>query len=117
MQHINIILEQTKPYILLGVMMFTFSEKTPTVSSAHTDTSYGLTLLLLYLFCDSFTSQWQSRVYKSYGIDQYQMMLGMYGWTCYGYHHYSAYTMIYTCMHIHINMHIYPYLYLYTATT
>lgn len=65
-----------RPFVRLGVMLFTFSEKTPSASSAHADTSYGLSLLLLYLFCDSFTSQWQSRVYKSYGIDQYQMMLG-----------------------------------------
>lgn len=42
---------------------------------------YGITLLGVYLLCDSFTSQWQSRVYKSYGIDQYQMMLGVNVWS------------------------------------
>jgi adenosine 3'-phospho 5'-phosphosulfate transporter B2 len=42
---------------------------------------YGVMLLGLYLLCDSFTSQWQSRVFKSYGIDQYQMMLGVNVWS------------------------------------
>lgn len=41
----------------------------------------GVALLGLYLLCDSFTSQWQSRVFKSYGIDQYQMMLGVNLWS------------------------------------
>lgn len=54
-------------------------------SSAHgaerTDSYVGIGLLLSYLFCDSFTSQWQSRVYKKHGIDQYQMMLGVNFWS------------------------------------
>ena len=29
------------------------------------------------MFCDSFTSQWQDRVYKTYRVDQYQMMFGV----------------------------------------
>lgn len=45
------------------------------------DTSYGVMLLAVYLLCDSFTSQWQSKVYKKYGIDQYQMMLGVNVWS------------------------------------
>lgn len=70
-----------------GVAMFTFSEKSKAAmgghhhSGQHSDTSYGLILLALYLTCDSFTSQWQSRVYKTYSVDQYQMMLGVNIWS------------------------------------
>jgi adenosine 3'-phospho 5'-phosphosulfate transporter B2 len=42
---------------------------------------YGVSLLCCYLLCDSFTSQYQSRVYKEYQIDQYQMMLGVNIWS------------------------------------
>lgn len=37
--------------------------------------------MTLYLFCDSFTSQWQARVYKQFNIDPYQMMLGVNIWS------------------------------------
>jgi adenosine 3'-phospho 5'-phosphosulfate transporter B2 len=49
--------------------------------SGADDTSYGLTLLACYLLCDSFTSQWQTKVYKQFSIDQYQMMLGVNIWS------------------------------------
>ena len=65
--------------------MFTFAEKGASFSQSSSekkDTLFGITLLLAYLFCDSFTSQWQSRVYKRFGIDQYQMMLGINVWSC-----------------------------------
>jgi adenosine 3'-phospho 5'-phosphosulfate transporter B2 len=67
--------------ITFGVAMFTFSEKKSALSDDRHDTSYGVGLLALYLLCDSFTSQWQSKVYKQYGIDQYQMMLGVNIWS------------------------------------
>jgi adenosine 3'-phospho 5'-phosphosulfate transporter B2 len=68
--------------ITLGVFMFTMSEKSSSHGGHdHADTSFGIGLLLLYLFCDSFTSQWQSRVFKQYNIDQYQMMLGVNIWS------------------------------------
>ena len=70
--------------ITIGVGLFTVAERTtPSVrpSPAH-DTIYGIFLLLTYLICDSFTSQWQSRVLKKYQIDQYQMMLGINIWSC-----------------------------------
>lgn len=68
--------------ITLGVTAFTFSEKSaPDALADHSDTGLGLSLLALYLLCDSFTSQWQSRVYKQYNIDQYQMMLGVNIWS------------------------------------
>ncbi|KAJ1402816.1 UAA transporter, partial [Ochromonadaceae sp. CCMP2298] len=66
--------------ITLGVTMFSISERnSPT--EPHDDSSYGFMLLALYLACDSFTSQWQSRVYKQYHVDQYQMMLGVNVWS------------------------------------
>ena len=68
--------------ITAGVAMFTFSEKSGRHhGEEHADSAYGLTLLAFYLFCDSFTSQWQSRVYKQFNIDQYQMMLGVNIWS------------------------------------
>jgi solute carrier family 35 (adenosine 3'-phospho 5'-phosphosulfate transporter), member B2 len=66
--------------ITMGVALFTFSEKTPS-HDERTDSAYGLTLLGLYLLCDSFTSQWQSRVFKQFNINQYQMMLGVNIWS------------------------------------
>jgi len=68
--------------ITTGVAVFTFSTQNPHGdSSEREDTFYGISLLALYLLCDSFTSQWQSRVYKQYQIDQYQMMLGANVWS------------------------------------
>ena len=67
--------------ITTGVAMFTFAEKASSTGSEREDTMYGASLLMLYLFCDSFTSQWQSRVFKQYGVDQYQMMLGVNTWS------------------------------------
>lgn len=40
----------------------------------------GLFILILFITSDSFTSQWQSRIYTNYGrenVDSYQMMLGV----------------------------------------
>lgn len=73
--------------ITIGVSMFTYSEggskKSP---RGHVEADddfwyYGITLLALYLFCDSFTSQWQSRLFKRFSMDQYQMMLGVNIWS------------------------------------
>lgn len=66
--------------ITIGVTLFTLTEKTgPAIQ--REDTAWGFALLALYLSCDSFTSQWQSKVYKQYSIDQYQMMLGVNVWS------------------------------------
>lgn len=47
--------------------------------SKHTPitTITGLFLLCLYMIFDSFTSNWQSEVFKSYGITSLQMMAGV----------------------------------------
>ena len=63
--------------------MFTFSEKSSQMQSdrQREDTAFGMMLLATYLTCDSFTSQWQSKVFKQHGVDQYQMMLGVNIWS------------------------------------
>lgn len=64
--------------ITVGVAVFSVASK---VSNRDTSTDvYGLVFLLLYICFDSFTSQWQDRVYSTYGrenVDPYQMMLGV----------------------------------------
>ena len=67
--------------ITAGVALFTISEKTSKIDTSRVDTYYGASLLALYLVCDSFTSQWQSKVFKKFSIDQYQMMLGVNIWS------------------------------------
>jgi solute carrier family 35 (adenosine 3'-phospho 5'-phosphosulfate transporter), member B2 len=65
--------------IAAGVALFTFAEKSSSGDAAN-DTFFGAFLLATYLLADSFTSQWQSKVFKSYEIDQFQMMLGTNIW-------------------------------------
>jgi solute carrier family 35 (adenosine 3'-phospho 5'-phosphosulfate transporter), member B2 len=64
--------------ITIGVAIFSIMSKSPD-SDKHTEV-LGLVFLLCYIFFDSFTSQWQDRVYQDYGrpnVDPYQMMLGV----------------------------------------
>jgi len=64
--------------ITAGVAIFSIASKEP---KGDSDTSFaGLMFLCLYIFFDSFTSQWQDKVYHKYGranVDPYQMMLGV----------------------------------------
>jgi solute carrier family 35 (adenosine 3'-phospho 5'-phosphosulfate transporter), member B2 len=64
--------------ITVGVAVFSVASKS---SGSDTTTEIkGLLFMLCYVCSDSFTSQWQSRLYQNYGkksIDQYQMMLGV----------------------------------------
>jgi solute carrier family 35 (adenosine 3'-phospho 5'-phosphosulfate transporter), member B2 len=64
--------------ITVGVAIFSIMSKG---SQSDTQTELlGLVFLLSYVFFDSFTSQWQDRVYNEYGrpnVDPYQMMLGV----------------------------------------
>jgi len=64
--------------ITIGVAIFSMYSKTPN-SDAKTEV-IGLLFMCSYIFFDSFTSQWQDRVYNEYGranVDAYQMMLGV----------------------------------------
>jgi len=64
--------------ITFGVAIFSVLSK-----SSDKDTStevIGLIFLVMYICFDSFTSQWQDKVYTQYGrpnVDAYQMMLGV----------------------------------------
>jgi solute carrier family 35 (adenosine 3'-phospho 5'-phosphosulfate transporter), member B2 len=64
--------------ITTGVAIFSVASK-----SSNKDTStelIGLIFLLMYISFDSFTSQWQDKIYVQYGrpnVDPYQMMLGV----------------------------------------
>jgi adenosine 3'-phospho 5'-phosphosulfate transporter B2 len=65
-------------FITLGVVIFSIASKS---SSSDADTEIlGLAFLLMYISFDSFTAQWQDKVYVQYGrpnVDPYQMMLGV----------------------------------------
>ena len=64
--------------ITLGVAIFSVMSKSSN-SEASTEL-IGLVFMISYIFFDSFTSQWQDRVYQEYGrpnVDPYQMMLGV----------------------------------------
>ncbi|CAB9512440.1 Adenosine 3'-phospho 5'-phosphosulfate transporter 1 [Seminavis robusta] len=64
--------------ITVGVAIFSIMSKS---SDSDKNTELiGLVFLLCYISFDSFTSQWQDRVYTEYGranVDPYQMMLGV----------------------------------------
>jgi len=62
--------------IVIGISMFMLGEKKPPDES-KSDSFYGLFLLALYLCCDSFTGQWQSKIYKQHKVDQYHMMFAV----------------------------------------
>lgn len=64
--------------ITFGVAIFSVASKS---SNRDTNTELiGLVFLLMYICFDSFTSQWQDKIYVQYGkanVDPYQMMLGV----------------------------------------
>ena len=64
--------------ITIGVAIFSVASKS---SDSDTTTEIlGLLFMCTYITFDSFTSQWQSKVYDKYGkanVDPYQMMLGV----------------------------------------
>lgn len=58
-------------------MMFSLS-KTSWVAATPQYELLGVLLLAAYVLCDSFTSQWQSRVYRDHpAVDSFQMMYGV----------------------------------------
>lgn len=65
--------------ITVGVAIFSVLSKESSKGAENTE-ALGLMFLIMYITSDSFTSQWQSRVYADYGrenVDPYQMMLGV----------------------------------------
>jgi adenosine 3'-phospho 5'-phosphosulfate transporter B2 len=66
--------------ITCGVLLFSLSQ----LDSDFSSNAIGIILLGVYVTADSFTSQYQSKIYKTYGkVDQYHMMFGINMWsTC-----------------------------------
>jgi solute carrier family 35 (adenosine 3'-phospho 5'-phosphosulfate transporter), member B2 len=65
--------------ITSGVAIFSIFSKSSGKQDTATELS-GLFFLIMYVTFDSFTSQWQDKVYSQYGrmnVDAYQMMLGV----------------------------------------
>ena len=64
--------------ITFGVAIFSLASKS---SNSTTSTeALGLLFMIVYITADCFTSQWQDKVYVTYGknnVDPYQMMLGV----------------------------------------
>lgn len=63
--------------LTLGICLFTFSTITNKSSDKKIeagDRGLGFLLLVFYLLGDSFTSNWQSELYRRYSINSFQMM-------------------------------------------
>lgn len=66
--------------ITLGVGIFSLLSRSGDGGKDNATELQGLFFLIMYITADSFTSQWQDKLYTSYGrssIDPYQMMLGV----------------------------------------
>jgi len=64
--------------ITIGVAIFSLASKSS--DSTSSTEIQGLLFMVLYITFDCFTSQWQDKIYQTYGrgnIDPYQMMLGV----------------------------------------
>jgi len=69
--------------ISLGVSIFSLasSDKSGGGSEQLSEALLGLSMLALYVVSDSFTSQWQSKVYQAHpSVDQFQMMWAVNSW-------------------------------------
>merc|ERR1712086_1145621 len=62
----------------IGLFMLTNAEEQ---DSDESSSMFWIMLLSAYVFFDSFTSQWQSSVFKKQKVDQYQMMFGVNTWS------------------------------------
>lgn len=63
--------------ITIGIVIFSLSKGNFATGGLSSEV-IGFLLLTLYVLSDSFTSQWQSRIYRDYGkIDHFQMMFGI----------------------------------------
>jgi adenosine 3'-phospho 5'-phosphosulfate transporter B2 len=64
--------------ITFGVLTFSFGNESKMKDDGKVSSFAGFVLLSMYILTDSFTSQWQSKVYSDYGkIDQWHMMFGV----------------------------------------
>jgi len=66
--------------IAVGISIFSLSEKA-SKATAGTET-VGILLLVLYIACDSFTAQWQGRIFLEHPtVNQFQMMYATNLWS------------------------------------
>ncbi|KAI6659146.1 Adenosine 3'-phospho 5'-phosphosulfate transporter 1-like [Oopsacas minuta] len=81
----KIISNKTYPYyeyafaliLSLGVSLFVLESETEGESGARETTFAGVIIIIGYLGFDSFTSNWQSEIYKQYKVSSVQMMYGV----------------------------------------
>lgn len=67
--------------ISIGTGIFLLSGKKPS-DIATTTTASGVTILIAYIISDSFTSNWQSALFKQYRMSSVQMMCGVNLFSC-----------------------------------
>lgn len=74
----------TAVMISLGMALFLLGQEHQQVSGKHAaeTTLPGVILLLGYLVCDSFTSNWQGQLFSQYKVSSVQMMLGVNMFSC-----------------------------------
>lgn len=68
--------------VMISAGVSVFALDTASAASGGSTELKGIACLALYIIADSFTSQWQSRVYREHkGVDQYQMMFAVNVWS------------------------------------
>ncbi|CAB3382263.1 Hypothetical predicted protein [Cloeon dipterum] len=75
----------TAVMISIGMAAFLFGQEGSTVTKGKTvveTTLPGILLLVSYLMCDSFTSNWQGQLFSQYKVSSVQMMLGVNMFSC-----------------------------------
>lgn len=67
----------TSNHIMSNVDQYSSSSSSSSLSSyvSTTSTFSGIIMIIIYTLCDSFTLQWQMRLYNKFQIDQYTVML------------------------------------------
>lgn len=72
----------TAGLLSVGVGMFLLAAD-PSVDTHSTETTFaGIVILLGYMAFDSFTSNWQSELFKTYKVSSVQMMFGVNFFSC-----------------------------------
>lgn len=67
----------TAALISLGMLAFLLGSKSDQHTASSITSMTGILLLAMYLVFDSFTSNWQSDLFKTYGMSSIQMMCGV----------------------------------------
>lgn len=67
----------TAALISIGMLAFLLGSKSDYHTASSITSLTGILLLTMYLVFDSFTSNWQSDLFKTYGMSSIQMMCGV----------------------------------------